>query len=147
MKLVNVYTLFFLMLFAVGCKRNSLPFYYELNDNTSLFLISPTVDTLNGDRVYFYETGELWGRVRYKNGKKHGVSYFYYKSGNTKSYWIYYEGHPDGHCYNYADNYAGYPIEFFVYGGNGQLVYRSITDSSGKKIFEEGGVPKNWLKK
>lgn len=113
------------------------------NHNTILILQN---DTLNGDRLYIYPSGKFWGFEKFSKGVKHGDSYFFYESGNMKSHWVYHEGKPDGHCYNYGDSYIGYPMEFLVYGGNGQLVFRRNHDSTGKVISEEGGVPRDWLK-
>ena len=134
-----------LFLFSCGAKeKDFLVTYYE--DGSIEYLI-PKKDTSQADRVYFYKTGELLGFEKYKDGKKHGVSRFFYPSGNTKSNWLWYEGHPDGYCYNYGDSYEGYPMEFLVYGGEGQLVLRMKYDSTGKLVSQEGKIPESWDKK
>jgi antitoxin component YwqK of YwqJK toxin-antitoxin module len=144
----NLKTIFFyfiLSIYFTSCNDNK--FHYTYNENGVVDGLIISKDTLNSDRVYWYETGEFFGINKFKNGKLHGDSYFFHKSGNMKSHWVYFEGHPDGHCYNYGDSYEGYPMEFRVFGGKGQLVYRVKYDSTGKIYSEEGGIPKEWLKK
>lgn len=135
-------------IYLSSCKKSdSNLLIIETFENGKIYCLSAGKDTLSSDRLYFYETGSFLGVEKYKHGKKHGESHFFYESGRMKDHWIWYEGHPDGYCYNYADNYAGYPMEFMVYGGAGQLVYREKYDSTGKSISKEGVIPKEWRNK
>ena len=137
----------FILSLTFSCKQQiGKDQLYKYDDNGKLNYLISGSDTINADRIYFYPTGEFKGFQKYKKGKRHGESSLFYLSGRRKDHWIWYEGHPDGPCYNYGDTYRGYPMEFLLYGGDGQLVCRMKYDSIGKLYSTEGGVPKDWDK-
>jgi hypothetical protein len=143
MKLNKLLIIIIVLSSCDNIKNNSYEINYKIGEEKTIILKN---DSNNGDRIYISPSGDFMGFEKFLNGKKHGASLFFYKSGNTESNWNYYEGHPDGHCYNYGDSYEGYPMEFLIYSGSGKLIYREKRDSTGKVISKEGGVPKEWLK-
>lgn len=59
-------------------------------------------DTEEGDlKQQFFENGELATEVRFKDGKRHGLSRSYYESGSLRSEVIYDQGMKHGICKNY----------------------------------------------
>jgi antitoxin component YwqK of YwqJK toxin-antitoxin module len=131
---------FAFIFFIISCRdsRNKPNFITENYDNGKIYNLINSNDTMNSDRIYFYKSGEIFGFDKYKNGLKHGISIRFYSTGDMESQWNYYEGHPDGHCYNYGPYQGGYPLEFMIYNGEGKLVYRKIYDKTGKLIKTEG---------
>lgn len=71
---------------------------------------------MNGEYIFWYPTGQLWGKRYYKDGKKEGEAKEWYENGTLLYQICYKDGEPEG--------------EFKRWHDNGQLMYQ--------KHFKEG---------
>ncbi len=131
---------------------------YYPNGQLSQYLSMRADNTLEGESIYYYDTGKRYQSISYKNGRKHGPSKIYYPNGNLHSEINYVNGLPDGPFAWYYKNgevdkkgvYEKGLLEdqLQYYHANGvlksEVLYRQGKAYGGAAVYDTSGLRKSW---
>jgi len=131
---------------------------YYPNGQLSRCLSMQLDSTLEGESIYYYDTGLRYRCINYKNGRKHGFGKTYHPNGNLHSEVHYVNGWPDGPFAWYYKNgelekkgvYRQGKLEdqLQYYHANGVLksavLYRQGKAYGGAAVYDTSGVRKSW---
>ena len=98
-------------------------------------------NSLDGESIWFYPSGNCEQKTQYVKGKRDGYSYHFYASGCLKDFRYFREGKEVGIGLEYYDFPLASMKTIFHFNDSGHLFYKKTFDERGRFLSEEGQKP------
>lgn len=107
-------------------KKNDSFKHFDLNDGKLIFEQNYLNDRLQGKRINYYKSGNIYSVVSFSNNMKNGKGFDYYETGEIKAEYV------------YKDDIETKPRVYYFKNG---VVKASIETKAEKNLFPENSFP------
>lgn len=122
-------------------KDNAFKTQYTLDSNSVLKSIEKfnKYGIVEGEQLYFYNSGIIDRKIIFKNGTKEGNAYYFFDTSGALKYFRYFRNDKQ---VLYGADFWGDSMDVMKsslhFNDNGQIFYKKNFDENGKFISEEG---------